>query len=80
MEVNELIFCPGSGLDPDPNPHTINADPHHCYFAKYISLELLAALFIFLSLFRAKRKVFRKALENIPNSVRLWKAAVELEV
>ena len=29
---------------------------------------------------RAKRKVFRKALESIPNSVRLWKAAVELEV
>jgi len=28
---------------------------------------------------RAKRKVFRKALEAIPNSVRLWKAAVELE-
>lgn len=29
---------------------------------------------------RAKRRVFRKALEAIPNSVRLWKAAVELEV
>lgn len=28
---------------------------------------------------RAKRRVFRKALEAIPNSVRLWKAAVELE-
>ncbi|CAD6208449.1 GSCOCG00003461001-RA-CDS [Cotesia congregata] len=28
---------------------------------------------------KAKRKVYRKALENIPNSVRLWKAAVELE-
>lgn len=29
---------------------------------------------------RDKRRVFRKALESIPNSVRLWKAAVELEV
>lgn len=28
---------------------------------------------------KAKRRVFRKALEHIPNSVRLWKAAVELE-
>lgn len=28
---------------------------------------------------QAKRRVFRKALEHIPNSVRLWKAAVELE-
>ena len=28
---------------------------------------------------RAKKKVFRKALEQIPNSVRLWKAAIELE-
>jgi len=28
---------------------------------------------------KAKRKVYRKALEQIPNSVRLWKAAVELE-
>merc|ERR1719147_607528 len=28
---------------------------------------------------RAKKRVFRKALESIPNSVRLWKAAVELE-
>ncbi|KOB72749.1 Pre-mRNA-processing factor 6 [Operophtera brumata] len=27
----------------------------------------------------AKRRVYRKALEHIPNSVRLWKAAVELE-
>ncbi|CAB4061616.1 PRPF6 [Lepeophtheirus salmonis] len=26
-----------------------------------------------------RKKVFRKALEQIPNSVRLWKAAVELE-
>lgn len=28
---------------------------------------------------QAKRRVYRKALEHIPNSVRLWKAAVELE-
>ena len=28
---------------------------------------------------KAKRRVFRKALEHIPNSVRLWKVAVELE-
>ncbi|XP_052872848.1 pre-mRNA-processing factor 6 [Anopheles cruzii] len=28
---------------------------------------------------KAKRRVFRKALEHIPNSVRLWKAAVEME-
>lgn len=28
---------------------------------------------------KAKKKVFRKALEQIPTSVRLWKAAVELE-
>lgn len=28
---------------------------------------------------KAKKKVFRKALENVPNSVRLWKAAIELE-
>lgn len=28
---------------------------------------------------KAKRKVLRKALENIPHSVRLWKAAVDLE-
>ncbi|XP_057325398.1 pre-mRNA-processing factor 6 [Microplitis mediator] len=28
---------------------------------------------------KAKRKVYRKALENIPNSVRLWRSAVELE-
>ncbi|KAJ8980959.1 hypothetical protein NQ317_013411 [Molorchus minor] len=28
---------------------------------------------------KAKRRVFRKALEHVPNSVRLWKAAVELE-
>ena len=27
----------------------------------------------------AKRRVLRKALENIPNSVKLWKDAVELE-
>lgn len=27
----------------------------------------------------AKRRVLRKALETIPTSVRLWKAAVELE-
>ena len=27
----------------------------------------------------AKRRVLRKALENIPSSVRLWKAAIELE-
>ena len=27
----------------------------------------------------AKKRVLRKALENIPSSVRLWKAAVELE-
>ena len=28
---------------------------------------------------KAKKRVFRKALEQIPNSVRLWKLAVELE-
>merc|ERR1719228_417424 len=28
---------------------------------------------------KSKKRVFRKALEHIPNSVRLWKAAVELE-
>lgn len=28
---------------------------------------------------KAKRRVYRKALEHIPNSVRLWKSAVELE-
>ena len=28
---------------------------------------------------KGKRRVFKKALENIPNSVRLWKNAVELE-
>lgn len=28
---------------------------------------------------KAKKKIFRKALEHVPNSVRLWKAAVELE-
>ena len=28
---------------------------------------------------KAKRRVFRKSLEHIPNSVRLWKAAVEIE-
>ncbi|XP_036139924.1 pre-mRNA-processing factor 6 isoform X2 [Monomorium pharaonis] len=28
---------------------------------------------------KAKRQVYRKALEHIPNSVRLWKAVVELE-
>lgn len=28
---------------------------------------------------RAKKRVLRKALEHVPNSVRLWKAAVELE-
>ncbi len=28
---------------------------------------------------KAKRQVFRKALDHIPNSVRLWKAAVEME-
>lgn len=28
---------------------------------------------------RGKRKVLRKALENIPHSVKLWKAAVDLE-
>lgn len=28
---------------------------------------------------KAKRAVLRKGLERIPNSVRLWKAAVELE-
>lgn len=28
---------------------------------------------------KAKSRVFRKALEHIPNSVRLWKAAIELE-
>lgn len=27
----------------------------------------------------AKKKVLRRALENIPSSVRLWKSAVELE-
>lgn len=27
----------------------------------------------------AKRRVLRKALENIPSSVRLWKESVELE-
>ena len=27
FKKNLLIFCPGCGLDPD--PHTINADPHH---------------------------------------------------
>ena len=27
----------------------------------------------------AKTRVLRKALENIPSSVRLWKAAIELE-
>ncbi len=27
----------------------------------------------------SKRRVLRKALDNIPSSVRLWKAAVELE-
>lgn len=29
--------------------------------------------------FGKKRKILRKALENIPNSVRLWKSAIELE-
>lgn len=34
----------------------------------------------YINLFKqAKRRVYRKALEHIPNSVRLWKAAVELE-
>lgn len=28
---------------------------------------------------KGKRKVLRKALENIPHSVRLWKAAVDIE-
>lgn len=28
---------------------------------------------------KAKRRVYRKALEHVPNSVRLWKAAVEME-
>jgi hypothetical protein len=28
---------------------------------------------------KAKKRVFRKALEQVPNSVRLWKLAVELE-
>nr|XP_002128772.2 pre-mRNA-processing factor 6 [Ciona intestinalis] len=28
---------------------------------------------------KAKKRVYRKALENVPNSVRLWKVAVELE-
>eukprot|EP00049_Salpingoeca_infusionum_P022507 m.7164 g.7164 ORF g.7164 m.7164 type:complete len:909 (+) comp5223_c0_seq1:190-2916(+) len=28
---------------------------------------------------KAKRRVFRKALENLPDSVKLWEAAVELE-
>ena len=28
---------------------------------------------------KAVKRVFRKALEHIPNSVRLWKAAVEME-
>lgn len=28
---------------------------------------------------KGKRKVYRKALEQIPTSVRLWKAAIELE-
>ena len=35
FEIILVIFCPGSGLDlhwpnfVDPDPHTINADPHH---------------------------------------------------
>ena len=28
---------------------------------------------------KAKKRVYRKALEQIPNSVRLWKEAVEIE-
>lgn len=44
----------------------------------YSSKLSLCYLSIFCDI-QAKRRVYRKALEHIPNSVRLWKAAVELE-
>ena len=48
----------------DQNPHAVRI------WIKAAELETEA---------RARKRVFRKALESIPNSVRLWKAAVELE-